>query len=129
MEPAGHRIGALFELAARVQDRQRHFGGRLLLRGMYPGRNAASVIHDCDAVVDVDRHLDRLTESRHMFIDTVVDDFIDEVMEAVHTGAANVHRRPLSHGVQAFQYFDLIRAVTVGFRRGLSVVTGHQSPV
>ena len=129
MEPSGYCIGSLFELAARMQDCQRHFGGRLLLSGMNAGRNTAAVIHDRDAVVDVDRHLDRLTESRHMLIDTVVDDFIDEVMEAVHTGAADVHRRPLSHGVQAFQYFDLIRAVTVRFRRGLSVVTGHQSPV
>ena len=96
---------------------------------MHAGRNTAAVIHDRDAVVDVDRHLNRLTESRHMLIDTVVDDFIDEVMEAVHAGAADVHRRPLPHGVQAFQYFDLIRAVAVGFLCGLGVVTGHQSPI
>ena len=64
-----------------------------------------------------------------MLIDTVVDDFIDEVMEAVHAGAADVHRRPLPHGVQAFQYFDLIRAVAVGFLCGFGVVTGHQSPI
>src|SRR6185295_16010712 len=49
VKPAGHRIGALLELAARVQDRQRHFGSRFLLRGMYPGRNTAAVIHDRDA--------------------------------------------------------------------------------
>src|SRR5207344_1508315 len=96
--------------------------------GMHPGGNAASVIHNRDAVVDVDRHFDGFTESRHMFIDTVVDDFIDEVMEAVHTGAADVHRWTLPHGVQTFQHFDLIRAVTVGFWCGLGVVTGHQSP-
>ena len=95
---------------------------------MHPGRNAAAVIHDRDAPIDMDRHLDRLAESRHMFIDAVVDDFIDKVMEAVRTGAADVHRRTLPHGIQAFQHFDLVRAVTLGFRCGLVLVTGHQSP-
>src|SRR5207248_1429286 len=73
MEPARYGIGALLELATRMQDRQRHFGGRFLLRGMHPGRNTTAVIHDRDAIVDVDRHFDRLTEPRHMLIDTVID--------------------------------------------------------
>src|SRR5688572_11490541 len=96
---------------------------------MHPGRNAAAVIHNRDTAVDVDRHLDGLTESRHTLIDAVVDDLVHEMMEAVHTGAADVHRRTLPHGVQAFQHFDLIRTVALGFRCGLDVVTGHQSPV
>ena len=44
VQPAGHRIGALLELAAGMQDGQRHFGGRLLLRGMHAGRNTAAVV-------------------------------------------------------------------------------------
>jgi len=63
-----------------------------------------------------------------MLIDTVIDNFIDEMMEAIHTGAADVHRRSLPYGVQAFQNLDLIRAVAVGFRCGIGVVTGHRSP-
>ncbi len=113
MQTAGHGIGALLELAAGMQDGQRHFGRGLLLRGMHAGRNAAAVIHDRDTAVDVDRHLDRLTESRHVFVDTVVDDFIDEVMEAVDAGAADVHRRALPHGIETFEDFDLVRVVTV----------------
>ena len=94
---------------------------------MHPGWNAAAVVDDRDAVVDVDRDLDRLAEAGHVFVDTVVDDFIDEVMEAVDAGAADVHRRTLPHGVEPFQYFDLIRTVTVGFGFG-GLVSGHQSP-
>jgi hypothetical protein len=37
-----------------------------------------------------------------MFIDTVVDDFVHEVMEAVHPGAADIHRRTLPYRVQTF---------------------------
>ena len=85
---------------------------------MHPGWNAAAVIDDRDAVVDMDRDLDRLTEARHVFIDTVVDDFVDEVMQAIDTGAADVHRRPLPHGIEPFQHLDLVCAVAVGFGLG-----------
>jgi hypothetical protein len=48
-----------------------------------------------------------------MFVDTVVHDFIDEVVESIDARAPNVHRRPLSDGVEALKDFDLIGAVAV----------------
>ena len=98
---------------------------------MHAGGNAAPVVHDRDAAVDVDRDLDRFTEPGHVLVDTVVDDFIDEMVQPVDTGAADVHRRSLPDGVESFENFDLIRAVTVGFRLGrivLLVVLGHSAP-
>jgi hypothetical protein len=131
VQPAGNRVGALLELAARVQDGEGHFGGGFLLGGMHAGGNAAAVVHDRDAAVDVDRDLDGFTETGHVLVDTVVDDFIDEMVQPVDTGAADVHRRSLPDGVESFENFDLIRAVTVGFRLGrivLLIVLGHSTP-
>jgi hypothetical protein len=48
-----------------------------------------------------------------MFVDTVVHDFIDEVVESIAAGAPDVHRRPLSDCIEALKDFDLIGAVAV----------------
>jgi len=80
---------------------------------MHAGGNAAAVIDDRQDYVDVARHLDPLTDTRHMLVDTVVDNFIDQMVESVDTGAPDVHRRALSYGVETFEDLDLIRAVAV----------------
>jgi hypothetical protein len=129
MESAGHRIGTLFELAARMQDGQCHFGSGLRLRRVHAGGNPPAVVDDRDAAIDVDFDLDGFAESGHMFIDTVVDNFVDEVMKSVHAGAADIHRRPLPDRIKAFKHLDLVRAVTVGLGLYSGLVCGHPFPV
>jgi hypothetical protein len=48
-----------------------------------------------------------------MFVDSVVHDFIDQMMESVDARAPDVHRGALSHGIEALEYLDLIGAVAV----------------
>jgi hypothetical protein len=48
-----------------------------------------------------------------MFVDAVIDDFVDEVMEAVCAGAADVHRRSFPNGIEALQDLDLIRTIAL----------------
>ena len=93
-----------------MKDRQGHLGGGLLLRGMHTGGNASPVVDDRHTPVDVDRHLDGLTEPRHVFVDTVVDDFVDEMVKSVDAGAPDVHCRALSHGIETLEDLDLIGA-------------------
>ena len=98
---------------------------------MHPGWDAAPVVDDRDAAVNMDHDLDRLAEAGHVLVNTVVDDFVHEMMQAVDAGAADVHRRPLPHRIEPFENFDLIRTVTVGFRFGrmvLLIVSGHSIP-
>ena len=48
------------------------------------------------------------------FVDRVVDDLIDHVVQArAIIGIADVHARPLAHGVQPAKDFDAVRAVFV----------------
>ena len=49
------------------------------------------------------------------FIDGVIDDFIDHMMQAASViGVADIHARPLAHGIEAFQNPDRFRAVFDG---------------
>ena len=45
-------------------------------------RNAAAVIDDGDGVVEMDGNFDLIGEAGERFVDRVIDDFIDEVMQA-----------------------------------------------
>ena len=91
---------------------------------MHAGRNPATVIDDRDTPVDMDRDLDRLAEAGHVLVHAVVDDFVDEMVQTIDARAADVHRRPLPHGIEPFQHLDLVCAVAVGFRLG-GLVLGH----
>ena len=50
--------------------------------------------------------------SGQRFVDGVVDDFIDHVVQAgAVIGVADIHARPLAHGVEALQNPDRFRAI------------------
>jgi hypothetical protein len=128
MQAARHGIGALFEFAAGVQHGQRDFGCGFLLGRMHAGGDAAPVVDDGDAAVDVDGDLDRFAEARHMFVDAVVHHLVDQVVQAIDARAADVHGRALPHRIEAFENLDLVGAVTVGLRLVDRFVVGHPSP-
>ncbi len=52
-------------------------------------------------------------------VDGVVHHLVDHVVQAgAVIGVADIHARPLAHGVEAFQHLDRIGAVFGGFRSG-----------
>ncbi len=98
VETAGGLVGAFFELAAEFEDGHHAFERGHIAAGFF-GKlgvaldgDAAAVVFDRDAAVDVDRDADRGGVAGHRFVDRVVDDFVDEVMEAALGGIADVHR-------------------------------------
>ena len=115
METAGDFVGAVFlvELAARVQDGQHDFRRGLAALVDVDG-NAAAVVDDRDGVVDVQRDVDLGRVPGERFVDRVVDDLVDEVMQALRPGGADVHGWPLADGFQPFEHLDLVGAVVAG---------------
>ena len=77
-------------------------------------RNAAAVVDHGDGVVDVERDVDLGRVPGERFVDRVVDDLVDEVMQALRTGGADVHGWPLADGFQPFEHLDLVGAVVAG---------------
>ena len=71
--------------------------------------------------VGVEGHGDQLSVAGQRLVDGVVDHLVDHVVEArAVVGVADIHARPLAHGVQAAQHLDRIRAVA--FAGGLGLV-------
>ena len=71
---------------------------------MHVDGDAAAIVGDGDGVAAlVQRDGDGVGVAVEVFIDGVVDDFPDEVVQALGVGAADVHRRPLADRLQAFE--------------------------
>ena len=80
--------------------------------GVNIDRNAAAVVlHGHRVAVLVQRHGDRVGVAVEVFVDGVIDDFPDEVVQPLGIDAADVHRRPLAHRLQAFEDGDVLGGI------------------
>ena len=82
VQAARDLVAVAAELAAGVKLRQddRQRGHALVLH--HVDRDARAPVADRDGVVRVERDLDRVVAPRERLVDGVVDDLVDEVMEA-----------------------------------------------
>ena len=65
--------------------------------------------------VGVERDLDRGGVAGERLVDGVVDDLVDHVVQAgAVIGVADIHARPLAHGVEALQDLDRFGVVVGG---------------
>ena len=97
-------------------------GGRNAFVPMDLRRDAASVVVHRHGAVSIERHIDLVAIAREGFVDGVVDNLIDHVVQArAVIGVADIHARTLADGVEAFQHFDGLGAV-IG--RGFSLAFG-----
>ncbi len=101
MEAARDLVTGTSELPAGVQlgqdDRQR----RHALFGHHVHRNPRSVVRDGHRVIRVDDDFDKVVSPRECFVDRVIDDLVDKVMESARTGRADVHPRPQANRFKA----------------------------
>ena len=87
VQTAGSLVGAFFELAAEFEDGHHAFerghiaAGFFGKLGMPLDGDAAAIVFDRDAAIDVDRNADRGGVAGHRFVDRIVDDFVHEVMQ------------------------------------------------
>src|SRR5688572_33298501 len=95
----------MLELPAGMQHGEDHFE-RAFFRGwMFVDRNAAAVVGDGDrAAVRVQRDNDVRSEAVHGFVDRVVENLPDQVVQAGRADAADVHAGPLTYRLQPFEY-------------------------
>ncbi len=127
VQAAGDLVGILVEFSAGMQLGHDHLGGRHAFALVDVDRNAAAVVaHGAGAVrIERDGHVVGVAGER--FVDRVVDDFVDHVMQAgAVIGVADIHARPLANGVEAFQDLDRFRVI-IGRRIGI-VLDGQARP-
>lgn len=107
MKAAGNLVAAAAEFAAGMKHRQHHRHGGDSQLFIDAHRDAPAVVPHGYHIAGKNLHLDMGAEARQRFIDGVVHNFIYQMIQALGTGGADIHARPLAHRLQAFQHLDL----------------------
>ena len=116
VQTAGDRVAAAAELAAGVQDGEDDLDGRPALALDDADGDAAAVVLDPDPAVGEQRDVDAVAVAGEGLVDRVVDDLVDQVVQAALTGGADVHARALADGVEALEDGDGTGVVGHGLR-------------
>lgn len=111
VQAAGDLVSAAAELAACVQFGQDEFDRRNALLVMDARRDAAPVVFHRAGAVLVDGDTDGVAISRQRFVDGVVDDLLNEMMQAAFIRGPDIHTGALSDRLQPFENLDLFLAV------------------
>lgn len=119
MQAAGHLIAGILaaELAAGMEHGVHDGDSRDAQLGLDVHGDAAAVVRNFDDVAGLDGDFDVGAVAGQSFVDGVIYDLIDQVVQAGGAGGTDVHTGALAHGFQAFQDLDLCAAVGVVGRR------------
>ena len=126
VQAAGHLVGVLVEFSAGVQLGHDDLGCRHAFALVDVGRDAAAVVAHGAGAVGIERHHDVLGVAGERLVDGVVDDFVDHVMQAgTVVGVADIHARPLAHGIEALEHLDQFGVVIGCVRDRFADGFGH----
>ena len=100
------RSGRVLELSTRPQFRKHHLHRRYSLFRMDADRNSPPIIHDRAAPIGIDLDQNAVAEPGPGFVDRIIDDFINQVVQPARRGVADVHARPLAHVLHPLQHLD-----------------------
>ena len=128
VQTAGDLVGILVELTAGMELGHDDLGRRDTFFLVDVSRDAPTIITHRGRTVGMERHQDFRTMAGKGFVDRVVDDLIDHVMETrTVIGITDIHARALAHGVEPFEDLDRLRAVFLIrlFRHGFVVQVSH----
>src|SRR5262249_52776415 len=87
----------------------RTFGFVMLLDG-----DAAAVVTDADALIDIDFDEDIPAIARQGFVDAVIDQFIDQMVQPAGGRVADVHARALANVGRVAENLDVFFVVIAG---------------
>lgn len=119
MQTTGDGVAATAELATGVQDGEDHLQGRDPFGRVDVDRDATAVVDDADATVFTDAHVDGVAVPGEGFVDGVVDDLLDQVVQTARAGRTDVHTGALADGLEPLEHLNLVCAVGRFALRGL----------
>ena len=123
VQSTGDLVGILVEFSAGMQLRHDHFGGRYAFALVDVDRDAAAVVAHGAGAVRIERDQNFLGEAGQRLVHRVVDDLVDHVVQAgAVVGVADIHARPLAHGIEALEDLDRFRVI---LGRSLTLAAGR----
>jgi hypothetical protein len=111
VQTAGDLVAVAPELAAGVQLGQHHLDGRQVDALHVGDGDAAAVVSDGHPTVGQERGDDVVAVALKSLVDAVVDDLVDEVMEAPGAGRADVHAGPPADCLEALENGDVFGVI------------------
>ena len=122
MQTTGNLIAAAAELAAGIEDGENDLERRhVLALGVLLDGNATAVIDDGAGSILIEGYVNLVAKTGKRLIDGVIDNLVDEVMQALGTRRSDVHAGTLADMLQTFENLDVLCAVA-GF------LLSHHSP-
>ena len=115
MQASRNFICFAIELSASVQNSEHHFRGGTLFGGVHIDRNAAAIVDYSYGIIGVNSDVNFIGVATHRFVNRVVDDFPNQVMQTHFAGGTDVHCWAEAHSFQAAENFD---------RLGIVLMTG-----
>ena len=111
MQATRDLVGLLVELAAGVEHGHHHLDARLVFAGVKIGGDAVAVVLDVNGTLLGNRHVDARTAPGHGLIDAVIDDFLDQLVQSLVAGVADVHGRTHTHAFEPLEDLDSVGGV------------------
>ncbi len=126
VETAGNFVGRIVEFSARMKLRHNDRYGREVFLFVHVHRNAAPVVVHGDRAVQVNLHSNVVAVARESFVDAVVNNLVDKMMQTFGGDIADVHGRAHAHRAQPFKHGYLLRSVFVLGKTGQHVDILHK---
>ena len=111
MKTAGNFISSAAEFTAGMEHRMNDFHCRDAHLRMLVHRHTAAVIFHHDGIILLYGDMDVLAVSGQSFVDTVIHNFINQMMKSSRSCASDVHARTLADCFQTFQNLYLRRII------------------
>ena len=102
VQTTGNFITAIAKFATGVEHGHDNFNCRFAFFFHHINRNTTTIIAYGNTVICVNDYADIVTEASQSFVDTVVDNFINQMMQATSRGTANIHCRSFTYCFQTF---------------------------
>lgn len=118
VQAAGELIGTIAKFAASVQVRQHQLNGGDAFLGVDFHGNATAIVLDAKGAIAVNGDKDVFAVAGQEFVDGVVHNFKDAVVEAALIGEADIHAGAFAHGLEAFELADLGGVIGLPFSNG-----------
>ena len=111
VQTAGDLVAAAAELAARVQNRQADLDRGAADLRVNADREAASVVLHGAGTVLVQRDDDLVAKARQRLVHCVIHNFVYQMVQAALVRRADIHARPLAHGLKPLENLNLVLVV------------------
>ena len=123
VQTSGNLVRTFVELTSGVQYGHNYFQCGFLFLLVIVYRNTTSVVLYGNRIIFVDGHFDVVAITGERFVDRVVHNFINQMVESFDTNVTNIHRGALSYRFQTFQYLDVLGRIVPVFR--VNLFFGH----